>query len=102
MAQKHKNQDYKRGMTTTKNDPAKYGKNWSSIEFQLMTGAKALNAVPPATQPIIGTLVIGNQRVELTFSESNRVLTEIVQGQQAFYTAKKMGQLEEGMGTYRG
>ena len=102
MAQKHTNQDYKRGMSTTKVDPAKYGKNWSAIEFELMTGNKALKATPPANQPIIGTLVIGNKRVELTFSESNKILTEIVQGQQAYNTAKKMGCLEEGMGTYRG
>jgi len=99
---KHINQNYKRGMSTTKNDPAKYGKNWAGIEFQLMTGAKATQPTPPATQPIIGTLVVGNSKVELTFSETNRIITELVAGQQAFNTAKKMGQLEAGMGTYRG
>ena len=99
---KHVNQNYKRGMSTTKNDPAKYGKNWAGIEFQLMTGAKAKQAIAPATQPIIGSLVIGNTKVELTFSEANKIITEIVQGQQAYNTAKKLGQLESGMGTYRG
>lgn len=96
------NLNYKRGMSTTDVDPAKYGKNWSNIEFQLMTGAKALNPLPPATQPIIGTLVVGDKRVEITFSEANRIMSEIVQGQQAYNTAKKLGQLEAGMGTYRG
>lgn len=102
MAQKHINQDYKRGMSTTKVDPAKYGKNWANIEFELMTGAKAKQAIAPANQPIVGALVIGNTRVELTFSETNKIITEIVQGQQAYNTAKKLGQLESGMETYRG
>ena len=102
MAQKHIKQDYKRGMSTTKVDPAKYGKNWAGIEFQLATGAKTKQAIAPATQPIIGSLVIGNAVVELTFSETNKIITEIVQGQQAYNTAKKLGQLESGMETYRG
>jgi hypothetical protein len=96
------NQTYKKGMSTTSNDPAKYGQNWTNIEFQLMTGDKATKVVPPATQPIIGTLVVGNKRIELTFSEANKVMTEIQQGQQAYNTAKKMGALETNMGTYRG
>jgi len=99
---KHKNQDFKRGQSTTKQDPAKYGKNWAGIEFQLMTGAKAHNPTPPANQPIIGTLCIGSKKVEVTFSEANRIINELFQGQQAYNTAKKLGQLEDGMGTYRG
>ena len=67
-----------------------------------MTGAKAKNPIAPATQPIIGTLILGSKKVELTFSEANKIMTEIVQGQQAYNTAKKLGLLEEGMGTYRG
>ena len=102
MAQKHINQDYKRGMSTTKVDPAKYGKHWAGIEFQLATGAKSKQPTAPATQPIVGSLVIGNAVVELTFSETNKIITEIVQGQQAYNTAKKLGQLELGMETYRG
>ena len=67
-----------------------------------MTGSKAKNPIAPAEQPLVGTLVIGNKRVELTFSETNKIITELVAGQQAHTTAKKLGQLEEGMGTYRG
>tara|TARA_B110000908_G_scaffold170937_1_gene232005 strand:+ start:993 stop:1298 length:306 start_codon:yes stop_codon:yes gene_type:complete len=98
----HVNNNYKRGMSTTDADPAKYGKHWANINFELMTGAKATVPVAPSNQPIIGTLVIGNKRVELTFSEANKIMSEIVQGQQAYNTAKKLGQLEAGMGTYRG
>jgi hypothetical protein len=98
----HVNNNYKRGMSTTDADPAKYGKHWANINFELMTGAKALTPTHPATQPIIGTLVLGNKKVEITFSEANRIMSEIVQGQQAYNTAKKLGQLEAGMGTYRG
>lgn len=99
---KHQNQNYKRGQSSNDFVPGKYGKNWESIEFQLMTGIKAKVAQAPATQPIIGTLVVGGNKVELTFSESNKLITELVAGQQAHTTAKRLGQLEEGMGTYRG
>ena len=95
-------QNYKRGQSSTEFEPGKYGKNWQSIEFQLMTGRKALTPLAPATQPIIGTLVVDGKRVELTFSETNKIITELVAGQQAHTTAKRLGQLEEGMGTYRG
>ena len=78
---KHQNQNYKRGQSS--NDFAK-------------------TPLAPATQPIIGTLCVGGKRIELTFSETNKIITELAQGQQAHTTAKRMGQLEEGMGTYRG
>tara|TARA_R110001592_G_scaffold135314_1_gene351538 strand:+ start:184 stop:483 length:300 start_codon:yes stop_codon:yes gene_type:complete len=97
-----KNQNYKRGQSSTSFIPGKYGSKWDTIEFELMTGIKAKNPIAPAEQPIVGTLVIGNKRVELTFSETNKIITELVAGQQAHTTAKKLGQLEEGMGTYRG
>ena len=67
-----------------------------------MTGIKAKNPKAPAEQPIVGTLVLGSNRIELTFSETNKIITELVAGQQAHTTAKRLGQLDEGMGTYRG
>jgi len=98
---KHSN-SYRKGQSSTDFNPGKYGKNWADIEFQLMTGSKAKNAISPATQPIIGTLVVGGKRVELTFTETNKIISELVEGQQAHNTAKRLGGLESGMGTYRG
>jgi hypothetical protein len=99
---KHQNQNYKRGQSSNDFEPGKYGKHWNDIEFQLMTGAKAKTPLAPATQPIIGTLCVGGKQIELTFSETNKIITELAQGQQAHTTAKRLGQLEQGMGTYRG
>ena len=55
-------------------DPGKYGKNWAGIKIELATGNKAVNPIPPATQPIIGTLLIGGHKIDITFSEANRLV----------------------------
>jgi len=96
------NNNFRKGQSSNNFVPGKYGANWGSIEFQLMTGAKAKNVIAPAEQPIVGTLVIGGKRVDLTFSETNKIITELVEGQQAYNTAKRLGSLDTGMGTYRG
>ena len=83
-------------------NPQKYGKVWGSIDFEMAHGTKAMNPVPPSTQPIMGTLVIGGKRVEITFSEANRIIETLQDSQYRFNVAKKMGMLEAGHGTYRG
>ena len=54
-------------------NPQKYGKVWSTIDCELMKGAKAKHPQGDANQPIIGTLFIDGKRVELTFSETNQL-----------------------------
>ena len=80
-------------------NPEKYGKNWASIKVELAKGNKAINAIPPATQPIIGTLCIGKHKVDITFSEANRLIEELVDSKNRYNVASRMGMLEAGTGT---
>jgi len=86
----------------SKFNPSKYGKTWATIDFELAHGPKALHPIAPATQPIIGTLLIAGKRVEITFTESNKIMETLMDAQTQYNVAKRMGQLESGTGTYRG
>ena len=77
----------------------KHGKNWGSIKIELAKGAKALNPTPPALQPIIGTLCIGNMRVDITFSEANRIAEELADAKHRYNVANRLGMLGETQGT---
>tara|TARA_B100000902_G_scaffold24203_1_gene29133 strand:- start:9173 stop:9508 length:336 start_codon:yes stop_codon:yes gene_type:complete len=83
-------------------NPEKYGKYWNGIEVQLAKGNKAVNPIPPATQPIIGTLCIGNHKIDITFSEANRIVEEIADAKQRYNVANRLGMLDATSGTYRG
>ncbi len=80
-------------------EPGKYGKNWANIKVELAKGNKAINPIPPATQPIIGTLCIGKMIVDLTFSEANRLIEELVDAKNRYNVASRMGMLEHNSGT---
>ena len=80
-------------------NPEKYGKNWGNIKVELAKGNKAVNPIPPATQPIIGTLCIGNMKVDITFSEANRIAEELVDAKHKYNVASRLGMLDSKSGT---
>ena len=80
-------------------EPGRYGKNWGSIVVELAKGAKATNPIAPATQPIIGTLCIGTHRVDITFSEANRIAEELADAKHRYNVANRLGMLGETQGT---
>tara|TARA_B100000424_G_C22937418_1_gene498767 strand:+ start:2032 stop:2364 length:333 start_codon:yes stop_codon:yes gene_type:complete len=80
-------------------EPGRYGKNWGSIKVELAKGAKAINPIPPATQPIIGTLIVGNMKVDITFSEANRIMEELNDAKHRYNVASRMGMLDATTGT---
>lgn len=83
-------------------EPGRYGKNWNNITVELAKGSKAINPIAPATQPIIGTLCIGNMKVDITFSEANRIAEELHDAKHRYNVANRLGMLEANGGTYRG
>ena len=83
-------------------NPQKYGKVWSTIDCDLMKGAKAKYPQGEANQPLIGTFLIDNKRFELTFSETNRVIETMLDMQKMYKNAQRLGMLDEGTGTWRG
>ena len=80
-------------------EPGRYGKNWGSIKVELAKGSKAINPIAPATQPIIGTLCIGNMKVDITFSEANRIAEELHDAKHRYNVASRLGMLDAKSGT---
>ena len=77
----------------------KFGKLWNGIKFELMHGHKALEPIAPAEQPLIGSLVIGGKKFEITWSEANRIMDTLKDAQVQYNNAKRLGMLEAGAGT---
>ena len=80
----------------------KYGSLWSSIRTELMKGVKAIKPQGEATQPLIGTLLIGGKKHELTYSETNRIIEELYDLQTVYKNAQRMDMLGANDGTWRG
>ena len=60
---------------------------------------KAQRPIPPATQPLIGSLCIGGKEFEITFSEASRIMDTLKDGQYQYNTARRLGMLDAGTGT---
>jgi len=91
-----------KNQTRSKFDPAKYGKHWSTIDFELAKGAKASSPMAPATQPLIGSLCIAGKKIDITFSEANKIMETLHDAKHQYNVAKKLGMLDATTGTYRG
>jgi len=83
-------------------NPNKFGKVWQTIGTELMTGAKAKNPSGEANQPLICTLKIDGKRIEMTHSETNRLIEELYDAQSTYKKASRIGMLDSGTGTYKG
>tara|TARA_R110001583_G_scaffold13766_5_gene58748 strand:- start:4396 stop:4725 length:330 start_codon:yes stop_codon:yes gene_type:complete len=66
----------------------KYGKLWSSIGF-----AHDWQRTPEgdANGAVIGKLVLGNTQVELTFSETNRIIDTLTDAQHRYNVGVRLG-----------
>jgi len=50
------------------------GKNYASIDFEVKEYVNPNDYKYAKTKPIIGTFVIGNKRVDVTYSELNQIM----------------------------
>tara|TARA_R110000744_G_scaffold163851_2_gene280864 strand:+ start:124 stop:441 length:318 start_codon:yes stop_codon:yes gene_type:complete len=83
-------------------NPNKFGKVWNTIGTELMTGPKAKNPQGEANQPIICTLKLDGKRIEMTHSETNRLIEELYEAQSTYRKAARIGMLDSTAGTYTG
>ena len=79
-----------------KYNPGKFGKVWGGMHFKHKHG---LNPVGEANQPIIGTLHIDGKKVELTFSECNRLIDILDDAKTISRTANRLGQTSNSAGS---
>lgn len=56
-----------------------FGKNYNSIDFEMSDRITESNYKDKANP--IGTLVVGNQRIDLTWSECNKVFSTLLDAQ---------------------
>jgi len=67
------------------------GKNYASIDFEIKEHVNATEFKYAKMKPIVGTFVIGNRRVEVTYSELNQILRTANDSMQACDQAYRMG-----------
>lgn len=67
----------------------KLGKNFSSIDFEISDSLSEHNIGGKATP--IGKLIVGNQKIELTYSECNRIITTLADAQLIIKQKQKLG-----------
>jgi hypothetical protein len=79
-------------------DPTRYGKLWANINFELRDEPAY---VETGKQPIIGSLMIAGRSIDVTWSETNRIIEQLYDGQHRFNVAKRLGMLNKGSGTPR-
>tara|TARA_R110002096_G_scaffold37730_4_gene104616 strand:+ start:749 stop:1039 length:291 start_codon:yes stop_codon:yes gene_type:complete len=93
MAVKTQKFENNRSSRDSKFNPSKYGKLWSTIEFEHMW-----NRVPTgdSKQPIIGKLLIGGKMVELTFTECSKIIDTLEDAKYSYNVGVRMGAADNG------
>jgi len=67
----------------------KLGKNYSSINFEMSNSITEANVKDKSTA--IGSLIVGNHQIELTYSECNRVMEILLDAQTTVRQKQKLG-----------
>lgn len=67
------------------------GKNWATIDFEIKDKVDASEFKYSKMKPIVGTFVIGNKRVDVTFSELNQIMHTAGQAMQQCDSAYRLG-----------
>ncbi len=84
------------GGATHKKDADKlnknFGKNYNSIDFEMGEHLNEAN-YKDKSRPI-GTLVVGSQRVDLTWSECNKIFTTLLDAQQIHRRKIQLGMFD--------
>jgi len=77
-------------------NPGRYGSVWGSIRFE-----QEWDRVPmgDATQPVIGRLCLDGKQVELTFTETNKIIDILRDAQHSHNVGVRLGQTNNNPGT---
>lgn len=67
------------------------GKNYTSIDFEIKDSVNPNDFKYAKMKPIVGTFIIGNKRVEVTFSELNQIMHTCNAAMQTCDQAYRMG-----------
>jgi hypothetical protein len=70
---------------------AHLGKNYASIDFEIKEHVNATDFKYAKMKPIIGTFVIGNRQVEVTYSELNHIMRTAGDAMQLCDQSYRMG-----------
>ena len=67
------------------------GKNWATIDFEIKDSVNASDFKYAKMKPVIGTFVIGNKRIDVTYSELNQIMHTAAASMQQCDNAYRMG-----------
>ena len=67
------------------------GKNYASIDFEIKEHVNPTDFKYSKLKPIVGTFVIGNKRVDVTYSELNQIMRTAGHAMDACDQAYRMG-----------
>tara|TARA_R100001443_G_scaffold58849_1_gene69291 strand:+ start:362 stop:661 length:300 start_codon:yes stop_codon:yes gene_type:complete len=70
---------------------AHLGKNYASIDFEIKEHVNPTDFKYSKLKPIVGTFVIGNKRVDVTYSELNQIMRTAGHSMEACDQAYRMG-----------
>ena len=73
------------------NRVAHLGKNYASIDFEIKEHVSPNDFKFAKMKPIVGTFVIGNRRVDVTYSELNQIMSTAKEATQLCDQAYRMG-----------
>tara|TARA_R100000315_G_C5222162_1_gene133819 strand:+ start:978 stop:1316 length:339 start_codon:yes stop_codon:yes gene_type:complete len=77
-------------------NPGRYGKVWGSIEFLHTWGRQPEG---DSNGPVIGKLRIGGKDVELTFSETNKIMETLRDAQHVYNVGVRLGRTNQDAGS---
>ena len=68
-----------------------FGKNYASIDFEISERVNPDDFKYAKMKPIVGTFVIGNKRVDVTYSELNHIMRTAAHSMEQCDQAYRMG-----------
>jgi hypothetical protein len=74
-------------------NPAKYGKLWNTIRFDLRYGNQT--PIGDAIQPTMGWIHIDGKRFEITWSEANKISQTIYDMKDVYAKAKRLNVIHD-------
>jgi hypothetical protein len=80
--------NYNNRQPKTKFNPNKFGPTWASIYWN---GKPGLSPVGESNQPVIGTLSIAGKKIDLTFSECNKLIETLEDAKVGAKISRRLG-----------
>jgi|3_EtaG_2_1085321.scaffolds.fasta_scaffold134956_1 hypothetical protein len=73
----------------------RYGRNYSSIDFEIVVDKMLEKRVLSDPEPVIGKLEMGNYKIAMTYSECARTIETLVQTLETYEKSYRLGSFKK-------